>query len=465
MLEKKEFLVERKGFIFKLTISKAKQYFFSAFCILFILISLFLISCYNSQKSYFFLWKKIGDKIEDDLRKSFFLTSLATIFAKKGEVDKALETVDLIENDWFKESAFFTISKQFSESAKFELAIELTDQITDNSIKAMSLSEIAIGYAANEQFDKAISLAKSIDALYYKSLAMSEIALKEFEQGDTTMALELLDYALKMADEIKDNDKKRKLLTMIAVRYAIMQKYDTATKMVNSFNIQSNKIGCLIGLSKVFADHKEHEKANEQLEKAFNLLVNEERSKKIDIGLYLEKIADIYIKIGEYNNALELTGNMKSISKRARVFTKISIAYEKNGEQAKAEELLSKALNLASNEMYGLSKVIVYSTIFNEYIDNDQNDMGMEYLEIAVRATKSFDVKAELTMAFYLIAQGYVKLNNFTEALRIANLEDVSLSDKLMIIALVAEKHVETGIPISRNENNILADIVEKLNN
>jgi len=465
MLENKELLVERKGFIFKLTVSKAKEYFYPAFCILFILISLFLISCYNSQESYFFLWKKIGDKIEDDLRKSFFLTSLATIYAKKGEVDKALETVDLIENDAFKESAFFTISKEFSESGKFELAIELTEQITDNSIKAMSLSEIAIGYTSDGQFDKAIALAKSINILYYKSFALVEIALREFKLGDTTMALELLDQALIITDELKDNRKRRKLLTMIAVRYAMMQKYDAATKIANSLNIQSNKIGYLIGLSEIFADHKEHEKANEHLEVAFNLLVNEERSKKIDIGLYLEKIADIYIKIGEYNNALELTGNMKSISKRARVFTKISIAYEKNGEQAKAEELLSKALNLASNEMYSLSKVIVYSTIFNEYIDNDQNDMGITYLEVAVRATKSFDVKAELTKAFYLIAQGYVKLNNFTEALRIANLEDVSLSDKLAIIVLVAEKHVERGIPISRNENNILADIVEKLNN
>lgn len=460
-------MIGRRSLIYMHLNFLKKTYSCLGIMVSFILVSLLLFSCHKDQEEYFSLWEEICGKIEDDFQRSFSLTSLATIYAKKGEIDKALENIGLIENDLFKDTGFFAIIKQLLEDKNFDLAIELTNQIADNSVRANSLSEISIAYASDGRFDTAITLANSINNLFYRLFALIEIAITEYEHGNNSKALELLDHTHTslIENETMDNGEREKLLTMIAVRYAMMKRYERAIKIATSLSIFSNKIGCLLGLAEVLEDHRELDKMNDYLEKAFNLVFDEKPSEKIDIDLFLGKIAEIYIKASEYNKALEIAEQIKSNAKRAKIFIEISIIYKREGGDAKAEELAIKAINPEDNEIQGLNKVIVYSTIFNEYIDNGKAEMGIEYLESAVNTTELIDTKDELTKALYLIAKDYVKLEKFIEALGIANRQNVAISEKLAIIALVAEKHIETGIPFSRNENAMIAKIAKKMAN
>lgn len=462
MLEKLSLFVEKIRCIFKVSILRAKESVYLKFYLLSIVIFLILISCNNSQDTFFSYCEEIAKGIENDYTKSFFLTSLATIYAKKGEVDKVLETIDSIDNGIFKMSALYIISKQFAENGKFELAIELTNQISDDSQKLCALSEIAIEYAANEQFDKAISLAKSIDDLYYKSLSMSEIALKEFELRESSNSVELLDYALKMVDEIKDNKKREKLLKMIAVRYAIMKKYEEALKIADSLKLNVNKIGCLIGLSQVFLDNDEKNKAFKYLDEASEIIMIERNSLKGNADLFLADIAYKYIKANEYHTALKIAERIKSNPKKARTFVRISIGYKTDKKFDTAEKLLSKALAIASNEVDGFSKSIVYFTIAYEFINENHDEKGMKYLSAAFQVAESIDNVKERSKAFSMIAPGYVRLGNYVKSLQIAKREDVSNLHKSQIIANVADKHIETGERISKDENKILADIAKQ---
>ncbi len=296
--------------------------------------------------------------------------------AKKGDVDKALATFQRVAKINPKNpsahvnlGAVYTVKKKYPEALKeYEEALRLDP----NRLDALgSLAQVYIlqnnSKAAFQRVEQQLGKAKH-QAGVYQLLGQLSIATKDNARG-----IEYLEKAIQINPDLSS------AYVLIGNVYAAEKKFDTAIEQYMQVSKKNPKaIQPLMMTGILYEMKKQPQKANEYYQKVLDLNRNfapaannlaynyAQYGGNVDIALGLAQKAReldpndpntadtlgwIQYKKGSYGMSLELLkeSNEKFKSSNPTVLYHLGLAYQKNGDPAKAREALTKALAVSQS--------------------------------------------------------------------------------------------------------------------
>jgi len=208
------------------------------------------------------------------------------------------------------------------------------------------------------------------------------LADKCFKAGQDDKAADLLSKAFEIS---KILDKRDSILTEIALEYAKEGQYDQALKVAKEINDRSKidfsviKATALVGMADNYFKANPNDKAFDLLSQAFS----EAKNIRSDINKKDNAFAAValqYIKVGEYDQALQLTKTMYYPLTKAITLTNIAEAYLRSGQKDKVSDMLSPALEAvnASNDSSSYNRGIALAQIGIKYAQIGQYEQALK---------------------------------------------------------------------------------------
>ncbi len=206
-----------------------------------------------------------------------------------------------------------------------EQSLPISQELGDKELEGVTLNNIALIYDAKgdhpnalKYFEQSLSLSREINDKEGEGNTLSNMGVIYNEQGDNTVALEYHEQALAISREIKDKQIESSCLNNISQVYQEQDKLDAALEFAKQ-----------------------------------SLVIAQQISDRRKEAIVLNNIAGIYDKKGDYPAALKQYEEDLAIakeigSKDCEAATRFNIGslYKQQGELVKAEQYLSRAVEL-----------------------------------------------------------------------------------------------------------------------
>ncbi len=405
-------------------------------------------------------------RIKRDEIKHELLVKIAVEYAHNGKFNKAFEVAKTIAFDVTRADALSQISSEYIKAGQIENSQPLLSQALqiankrkqDSFSKAKLLSTIVVKYAEANKYVEALQLADTIKEPSCKARALVELASLYAKAGQKEKVAGLLTQSLETIGQEDNSAIKNERLCDIAEKYAEFGQYDNAlnvTKMIGSVCLRAAALG---RVSAYYAKVGQNDKAVELLSEAAQLA-----GKINDNNYCLWQIPYKYVEVEQYEQALKISKEIiKDTSSQARVLIKIAARYVKSGQKDKADEMLSQAIVLTKTMESAASKIFVLENISFEYAKLGQNDKASNILSEALQETKALKKDFEQEVCLEIIAVKYAENGQYDQAIHVANtIKVVNFRNKALVE--IALKYAESGQKMAENGENILAEIIKKL--
>jgi tetratricopeptide (TPR) repeat protein len=230
---------------------------------------------------------RVADTMEKGPFKDSALIAIAKKYAESGQFDRALAINNQIETTNFKPDLLVFVAKQYLDREEKEKAIALlrkafgaSKRVTASNLQQFARSVIALLLAKAGQYDQAIRIVKATDAqapklrlftqlalvfaqagknetaekllseayqltsfssgTYFQARDIVEVANAYAAIGKSARARLLLAVAVGVLDAIKDPTNKGRIFSDIAVIYLILGDDNSAFRMVERIEAESN---------------------------------------------------------------------------------------------------------------------------------------------------------------------------------------------------------------------------------
>jgi tetratricopeptide (TPR) repeat protein len=296
-------------------------------------------------------------------------------------IDSLKEVINTTESDTTKINAYMA----------WDDLIYISNPILDFDINQTIVS-IA---GANLKSDK-LSASEKIG--YKKRLAtgLNNTGLYYLDQGDYANAIIAFTSALKLREELQDENGKSSALGNIGSIYYEQGDYDKAISYYNQCLAIQTKLGNKDGisttynnLSNIYAEQKKYELAIDYCFKAMKIA--EEIEDELGVAYSLNNIGAIYNDQGNrekaieyYTKSLEIKekiGNMKGV---AITLTNIGNIYLENRQHDKAELYAQKALLLSKEKGFLVEGMDAATSLYLNYKDQNKSKEALNMHELIV---------------------------------------------------------------------------------
>jgi len=283
------------------------------------------------------------------------------LYAKYGEVNKALELVSKLEDESEKNEVYIEIAKFYLINNEVDKALELVTKVENESEKNEVYIEIAKFYLINNEVDKALELVTKVENENEneKNEVYIEIAKLYLINNEDDKANEII---------VKLNElNKAELFSMVAEHYLIEEniekfnKFLTKTKnIVKSNGLEYPTTVHIMAIVKKRIQFGEYEEAFLLIKEFFEVF-------HFDLIL-------LFIKVKEYKKALHLTELYlldKKVEDKRENYLEIKeklANFDSFFLNAKIDEVITLIKTLNSNEYK--FETLIY--IANYYIENNQ---------------------------------------------------------------------------------------------
>lgn len=200
--------------------------------------------------------KHTAGTIDDDDIQANALAHIASMQAKTGDVDAAMETVSAITDDFPKVEAFVDMAvalakARFSDQAKAMFALAKATAIADlndETVVSLIIGYIAVGEAKAGDIEAAKQTASTIEDVYQQADALNDIVAEQVRVGD-------FEAAKQTANTIGIAEQKVEALKHIVLEQANVGDFDGAkhtldTMIAQHFDIAGARLAITIAQAK-----------------------------------------------------------------------------------------------------------------------------------------------------------------------------------------------------------------------
>jgi tetratricopeptide (TPR) repeat protein len=237
-----------------------------------------------------------------------------------------------------------------------------------------------------------------------------DLAMMYVESGNKSKAAELLQSAETYATDSN--------LTRICLALVNAEQYDRAIKLIDKSQKPENVVNLSALIAKALAEHKQNEKAAALASQTLANLKPVARE-----AFVLSDIAVAYAKIGQFDKAITLAGEIQTewAHVKASALCEIADEYTKQGNKSEASTILSQALVTARligrDEVKLWLKGEAFSRIAAAYINNGQKAEALNALSEGLKITRQTESQ---DLSLEKIAIVYAQAKEFDEAFGIA---------------------------------------------
>lgn len=358
-------------------------------------------------------------------------------------------------------------AEQLGDRSKF---IAKIFQILNNIKAPLSrdgvISEIYFTYANAGQYDISMQFINAVKNAEFKAFLLADIATKYAEEKQTIKALNSLAEALKLSQQIKDDDLQDKLLGKIVEGYATAKDFNRAINITNNIKEISVRAKSLTNIAKLEIKVGNKERANKLLNESMQAIasleirryragafivsspINKLPQKKtpvFDKSYLLAATAVEYENLGIANQALQLIEKIEDPEIKAYILTQVVESYLQAG-------LYEKALKLADG-IGGIDKLNELNLLNSLY-------NSVKKLEQAADFALSINEPYTRSKALINVASNYIRKDQKSKAIGLLqqaqnitiNLTDIS--EKLPLMVEIADNYAKIGE--KAEVNNIL---------
>jgi len=339
------------------------------------------------------------EKIEPKYKQRIYRKK-ASVFERKGEFDKALETVEkgLAEND----DKDIETCKLLSRRGFSKMRQGKYDQAKKNFLNALDISE---------NFDRDI-----IHASIHQGLGDVYSNTGEFDRSINHLETALEDY-----DNFNDLHGKSSSLNSLASVYSnkgnfdkALENYERSLKLIKMIGDQRYTAACLNNIGTILSKKGDLEKSLEYYHESHKMW--EKIGDQQGIAAVLINIGEYYINKGELDSALENLKNSLEISKDidytegvAISLTNIGFIFLLKGDLDAARENYQKGLELSRDMEYKQLIPTLLCGMVEIHIREDNYEKALEKSKKALKISKNIEATIEEGMSRRTIGMSYRK--------------------------------------------------------
>nr|WP_242018513.1 tetratricopeptide repeat protein [Pseudanabaena sp. FACHB-1998] len=279
---------------------------------------------------------------EEDEEKATILHNLATVKAKQGQVEEALDLYTQAKeiykgtgNTGFKAATLHQMAVIYAQQGQVEQAIalyqqslEIKERIGDVQGKAATLHCMAGIYAQKGQVEQAIALYQQVAEIdertgnvQGKATTLHQMAGIYAQKGQVEQAIVLYQQSLEITDRIGDVQTKAATLHCMAGIYAqqgqveqAIALYQQSLEIKESIGNVQGKAATLHQMAGIYADQGQVEQAIALYQQSFE--IQERIGNAQGKAATLHQIAVIYAQHGQVDQAINLFNQSLEIQER-----------------------------------------------------------------------------------------------------------------------------------------------------
>lgn len=275
------------------------------------------------------------------------LDTMATMYARNGLFDAALEVVEVIsEGGGTTDIILWTIVRSCADARQFEKAHEIASTIQDREWRGSALQNIAYAYEDEGLFREALATAKSIEDSSIRADVLGNIDVPQ-NWGSEEETGQILAVALSAAHDIKDKVDKASALSNVAGRYAelgdhekAIQLFSEALAITKTIKDPYDQMEALSTLAEDCITAGQQELAAQAIAPQIKLIETVPNQDSKD--WLLAAIADQYAEAGMYQQAFDIVATIRNHQFRDEIYTEIIKRSAEAGHTDQALEIVKK---------------------------------------------------------------------------------------------------------------------------
>ena len=320
-----------------------------------------------SEESFLASAARVAETIETQEGYSEIMSLIAVRCAEVGLLDVAIQLAESINDPYIRDQSLASISAECVEFGEADYADELLGMIEDSGLQSVAMEQVALKYAETGAFDKALEIAGEMDD---SGQTLSRIALVYSDSGLSSQALDV-------AQSIEDAGLRATTLIELAARgfhsnhdlEAAEQLLIEARRAAEEIEFSQERINALLDVASLYNEMGKADQALEILSLADKLCDGMENEPYTGLTVSFardETFARIAARFAELNRFDEADKVMEKIDdpfQFAAAAAGVAVEYKRAGQSEQALILLTEALDLAKEEVYGERTLIERDTL------------------------------------------------------------------------------------------------------
>ena len=255
------------------------------------------------------------DKLEEPSSGDMLLIDIATQYGKMGETAEAEKALSLAlksgkQDSYENTGLVYIATNEYANDELRRQVLEIAKTLSNEYRRRSILSDLAEEFTASKHYDIALDVSYAIEHPVTARSALMDLSAQYMKDGEKEKALETLSKAVKMVNKRAEAFGDRALaLHRIAEEYIKIDQRDKALTLLDEAYATASKM-------------------EENPEHIFS---------KSDI---LERIADSYSQIGEYEKALEVDASIDDPYEKNEALIAIATSYAQTGKYKEALEIV-----------------------------------------------------------------------------------------------------------------------------
>ena len=389
--------------------------------------------------------------IKDDARRVYTFAQLADRYTQAGEKDEAVKIlsqmlieVNSLKYDYAKDPDIMRWGPQVMMPTLPFLRRQKIEETVKDSIR----SEIAINFAGAGQYERGLEIAKGIKDIFVITGTSEEIAYRYISNGQYEQALHVI-------EGIGNQMHKGDALSDIAYKFADAGQYDYAVRSAKMITYKPLGYLVLVNISKKEIAAGHGDEAAKTLSEVLQIL-KDMKGAGIDSADVLLNAADINLRLGQKEEVIKI------LSQAFQIVKGTGEDFEKG---SRFEEIAKKSLwagdfDMAFQAVGALKEKHLASTILAEigaaYAHTGQTAKAEEVLSQALQMAQAIENKGWREIAYKEIAVRYSEIGQYEKAIEIPNLINDNLDYKNealenIAIRMAQDGHPEKGIELAKD--------------
>ncbi len=307
---------------------------------------------------------KTIELISNNCHKNDALNAIAVAQTKLGEVEAALEIVQIAEEQSAQSRILKNIIETLADNKVFNRAQTLIHQIKDDSERCYSFAAIATKQAREGLLSQAFRSTIQIENVSLKVSTLIVIATKQFKFNHKEDALNTFMTAINSVKEIKQGTREQsRILFKIAISQAQLGKLKLSLETTRKIIDKYWKNSAFKEISSIQARNKHFQSAFEIIQ-----LIEDER----DFNQAIESIAEIQADSGKLDIALQTVNQINDKWKQAWVLRNIAVSQAENKNFKAAFTIVYKIDREWELQRSALNEIAVFQ-LQNSYTDAAKN--------------------------------------------------------------------------------------------
>uniref|UniRef100_A0A7C4TBB4 Tetratricopeptide repeat protein n=1 Tax=candidate division WOR-3 bacterium TaxID=2052148 RepID=A0A7C4TBB4_UNCW3 len=433
------------------------------------------------------------------------------LIGNNNQARDAFENMEKYTKDKFRLArAYYLKGNVLKNFGQYDAALRLLNAAKDKLTSIRSASGIEIVnelssilnseswiYQIKGKMDTAEKIGKEAITLItglknwhnYKSLkgtlanAYKNLSQFYYLEGKLNEAINLCKNALRLAEEIQNQQIKGTIYTILGMVYKTKGEYE---KAIESYKRQlkiSEELGDKTGvgiahgnLGNVYQSKGEYDNAIYHHEKY--LKISEECGDQLTIATAINNIGIDYFNKGEYHKAIESFEKYLNLSKKIGSKRGMAIAYGNLGElymnqfeYQKATKFFKRYLKISEKLKYKTGIGTATLNLGQVYLETNNRKLAKKYLNLAWEIFNEIGNKNAIGFVLNNLAKLKLKENNQREAIELVN-KSLNIAgeinnQELRILGLLNRGEIYTAFDTIRAEEDFVKAVegARKLNN